>query len=425
MSAQQPSNRAIAIAIAELGEARLQAAAELDRLCLSLVASGLPRVELALALECDAPLDTESLRKISLWMRAPSGGLAVVGPAGCGKTFAAQRGVIARARAGLRSCWLPAVSWDGYSRDAQRRWIADGLAAQLLVVDDLGAGVTGSGGWVQRAVESEIEGMLMTRMGEGRPTLILANGSEASITEQLGGRLVSRMRAAGGFVFLPDGSPDLRAGVRQPTINTSGRWPRWQADRDLLELVGHDDTGSWHRLIRMAVDGGSDESQAASREQLRRVAALLELDPVAVRRVALGHTPREHALMQYASKVLDTPVEEYSFGGLARALAAKNAARAVREQSRPLEVNLKAKPNVWPSSDALAADARRIYRWGYSVTGPNARHEFDFRTTDKVTKHIDQKGSGYATADAAWKAAIALADLPLCSSAVDPGEARS
>ena len=392
MSAKQPSNRAIAAAIAELGEQRLEELAAYARTCIDLVAAGIPRVELALALDCETVEQTESTQKLEQWAREPMGALAIVGPPGAGKSFAAALTVIARERAGLRSRWLAAVSWDGYSRDAQRQWLAECSATALAIVDDLGAGVMGSGGFVQRAAESEIEGALIKRIGDGKPTLVLANGTRETIEQQLGARLVSRMRDAGGFVFLPETSPDLRGRVKPPPVNSSGRWPRWQQAQDLLDLVGHDDVGSWHRLHRRASDAPTDRD--ASREWLRSVAAKLEIDPVAVRRRALDYKDRDDAICREMSRVLGVDVDEYSLAGVRRALGAKLAAQRERESRSTAAPDELKRRCVYPTGPHALDVCRRTKPLGFTVTALG--ESFDLRFRGQV------KGGGYPTPDAAW-----------------------
>lgn len=381
-----PSNRAIASAIAELGQPRLDAAAAYARTCIDLVAAGIPRVELALALDCERPIDTVSMRKVQRWAANPSGCLAMVGPNGCGKSFAAQRMAIERHARGQRTCWLAAVEWDRYDKTAQARWVAAGLSAQLLVVDDLGAGSTGAGGYVQADAESEVERMIVDRMGDGRPTAVLVNGNEESVSRQLGGRIWSRMRRSGGTVYLPEDSEDLREGTEEPPINTLGRWPRWQAAADLLDLVGHDDQGSWHRLIRRCSDG----------DYMRDVAARLGLNRAEVIEHAKRIPSNERALAAEAARVLRVDVVDYSLDGVLAAIVAK--------QKREREVTPGARTlgphpvDVHPSGD----DGRRARKLaeplGFEVVKRRDGFELHHRGRPLST--------GWASLDAAWCGAL-------------------
>ena len=312
-------------AIVELGLPKLQAASEYARTCMSMLAAGVPRSEVPRVLNVDDAdvKDTHALRAISKWGEEPDGLLAVCGPVGTGKSWAAARLVLKRLRGGRRSTWLPLVAWPAHDLDAQGRWVSEADRAPLLVLDDLGAGLTSpradkSGGGYGGHLRNVVEGVLLRAIAEGRPAILISNGSREEVEAYLDGRIVDRTAMSGGFVEIDAKTKSLRDKSRTQ-LDAFGRWPRWAAAVRLLEQFGVDGQRFALEAQRLHNTRG-EEAREELRAHHKRGAEVLDLDRADVLARARVVDALTTELLGEVSRKLGVEVSEPTFDAVAQAL---------------------------------------------------------------------------------------------------------
>lgn len=173
--------------------------------------------------------DTEALALVREW--APGSGV-LVGPVGCGKSYAAVWWLLEHARAGLAVRWLQAGTV-GPNRESEAELALCKLAG-ALVIDDVGAGNMSA--WLL----STINGLMLARLDAGRPTLLVSNATAFAIKSDdrqaplLDSRTFDRLRDSRVRVV---GGPSLRSDPpNDPIIRDHGG--AWRRACALLELVG-------------------------------------------------------------------------------------------------------------------------------------------------------------------------------------------
>lgn len=289
-----PPPRMVAVAIADMVRDRaIEAWHYLDDWA-ALTRYGVPAHDLRHGLEAEQ-VKTEALTLVSSWARDSERGVLVIhGTYGVGKTHAAVRWAHNRHRRGLATKWWLAAEWpnDFAARDRLLRELEN---ASALVIDDLGDGGSTSEASERMAAESraKIAGAIGVRFARGRPTLVLSNGTREEIVAWLGGRLVDRVRVAGGVNEIRS-TQSLR-GRDHVKLDSEGRSPRWHAARRLVDIVGVERDGEVWRIGRVIERSNmTDEERDATMAELglgladvlERARELLEQDRQAIDRVA-------------------------------------------------------------------------------------------------------------------------------------------
>jgi len=179
-----------------------------------------------------APLqahDTEALALVREW--SPGSGV-LVGPVGCGKSYAAVWWLLEHARAGLAVRWLQAGTV-GPTRESEAELSLCKLTG-ALVIDDVGAGNMSA--WLL----STLNGLMLARLDAGRPTLLVSNATAFAIKSDdrpaplLDSRTFDRLRADRVVAV---GGPSLRSDPPDDPI-IRGHGGAWRRASALLELVG-------------------------------------------------------------------------------------------------------------------------------------------------------------------------------------------
>lgn len=369
----------ISQAIVELGLAQLQAAAAYCRTAMAMLSTGIPRAEAARLLELTEAetIETQALTYVRKWAASPEGLLVVCGPYGCGKSMAGQLVALERYRAGLRTRWLPLAAWPAHDLDAQGRWVADADAAPLLVLDDLGAGLTNpkaDGGGYGGHLRDVAEGVILRAIADGRGVLLISNGSEASLVAWLGGRLEDRLRTAGGFKEIPEDTPSQRKRGRVE-LDGAGRWPAWARAAELLDFFGcaGEDYGRRFLLEAQRLGASRDPDDRKRLTGLcRRGASMLGLDRGPVIAQAKLIDERTAEMLTDAKRVLGVDVAEPTFEAIADALARKTGMRHA-EQAAELRGytgprDYAPPPDLPPLDSDRAREARAVMMpMGYRV----------------------------------------------------------
>jgi hypothetical protein len=248
------SDSHVAQAIGELGHEQTLAAREYLAAWRSLTSYGVPSHNVRHYLDrsgiaADAPgpdvrcEQTEALCHAEAWVKPRAlGVLALVGARGIGKTLAGVWWADYRRRRGMTTRWLSAARWGRLSFDAIRLELDKAAGARALVIDDLGAGSSTS---TEHARE-KINGLLLERIEENRPTMLLANGSRADLLGWLDPRILDRLTNGGDCPALAD-AQSLR-GPEQDTVGSEScpcgsrgactHGERWRYCCELLDLVG-------------------------------------------------------------------------------------------------------------------------------------------------------------------------------------------
>jgi hypothetical protein len=184
--------------------------------------------------------ETSSTVAIANW--DGRGWLGLCGDYGPGKTFAAACWLLEQSRRGRSICWLNAVRWSQLDLDAkkgennpnQKHLVRQAVAAQALVFDDIGAGVTkrkaaGRSDWFAQ----QLEGVIMDR--GAKPTITASNDDVDEVADWLGQRLLDRLRTCGGLEQIR--GPSLRRDRPDPH-DDDGRSPTWHQARKLVDQLG-------------------------------------------------------------------------------------------------------------------------------------------------------------------------------------------
>ena len=103
------------------------------------------------------------------------------------------------------------------SRTGREQLVQRAIDADILMVDDLGAGRRDLTEWQGGAMRE----LLMERHLEGKPTLITTNLSERALGEAYGEHVASRMNEAGGVLNL--GGADRRRRTTSSWLRFWGR----------------------------------------------------------------------------------------------------------------------------------------------------------------------------------------------------------
>lgn len=167
----------------------------------ALLDAGFPRR----ALDAIAVVDEgrSAIAKVKGWSAAPEGVLVIAGGYGCGKTVAATWWAmrIASVAVFVRAATFAASS--RYDRDERATW----LKAPALVVDDLGVEFLDAKG----SFLVDLDELIDVFHGDRKPLLITTNCTTEEFRARYGGRIADRIREAGAFFAIADGSLRRRA----------------------------------------------------------------------------------------------------------------------------------------------------------------------------------------------------------------------
>lgn len=248
----------IAAAISALGREQVREAWRYTEAWRVLSAAGVPVLELRHALERPTR-KTEPTRVTDEWDRRGARGLLVMhGKPGTGKTHSAALWALRRFDARRPTTWLPCASWPSYGFDEQQAWIKRGEQAPALVLDDLGAGATAA-----EYARKPLEGLLMQRLSQSRPTLVLSNANLAETSAWLGPRLNDRLKMAGGIYSLTMG--DSLRELDDTDVDELGRSPTWHRNTEICALLGcwlDDGALVIGRALVAAADNGANNRAA-------------------------------------------------------------------------------------------------------------------------------------------------------------------
>lgn len=187
------------------------------------------------------PRRTQILARVEAWEDAGEQGCLVLRSApGPGKTFAAIRWAMSRARRGFDTHWLEAARWGGMSWDEITTAIGLSEHSSALVIDDLGQGASDS-----EKCKERVRGVLIARHADGLPSLVISNATSAELESWLGSAMLDRLSAIGDMLDVDAKSLRSGPGVppARPGVAYSSEYVRATA---LIELLGvRFDGGAW------------------------------------------------------------------------------------------------------------------------------------------------------------------------------------
>jgi len=211
-----------------------------------LARAGVPVADVRRGLDTE-PVQTEAMGYVARWAGEGGRGLLVIcGEAkGTGKTYAATRFVAREVRGGRRVAWVPAARLSTMSLRERDEYLNRATAAQTMVVDDVGAGVTG-----YRPISDDdrgkgehlrgiFEGVIMDRLGRGGTTLVVSNASLLEMSHWLGDRLLDRLKQAGDVVEVRDRTSRR---MRDPddVDRATGQGAAYRKHRKIVSVIGYD-----------------------------------------------------------------------------------------------------------------------------------------------------------------------------------------
>jgi len=268
---------------------------------------------------------TQALDEVNRWAgitddREATAPLILVGGVGVGKSYAAAAWQLACARRGLSIAWVSAAYlaslplYRDFDREKDREKPVFGdeerraLEADVLVIDDLGAGTLGE------KLVKRINGLLLERDALERPTLVLMNAAvddgKAWISANIDTRVLDRQRAGGGDIVYLRPAKSMRAPKDDPDVDKkTGRGRAWKFAARLLSLVGVVDefdgeawqAGSRRQVLRPIFGGQLEATLVHSheREQIAEsVRRMLGLDIDAVHRKAAEFEAQDAGLRE-------------------------------------------------------------------------------------------------------------------------------
>ena len=163
-------------------------------------ACGLPPRYLGFELAHLPPADAAALREwATATLAGGAGSLLLLGPVGVGKTAAAAALLRELIRGGRRVRYATAAglldairaTWGRLAQQREDQVLAPCLAADVLVLDDVGASRgTENDGW-------RLAGVICERYDQQRPTVVVSNLSLANLLPVIGDRAVDRLRDEG------------------------------------------------------------------------------------------------------------------------------------------------------------------------------------------------------------------------------------
>lgn len=411
--------RIIALAIAELAIDLVRAAWRDLEAWRVLTGAGVPVLELRLALETPETL-TEPLARLREWNER--GVLVEHGVPGTGKTHAAilwllstvDRNLRYPSMRGLSMCWLAAATWPYQDRKLQDAWLRRGEGADVLVLDDLGAGASAAE-WTRQPME----GMLMNRISAGKRTMLITNANAAETRSWLGPRLVSRIEMGGRIVEIKS-----RKDLRKPDtteVDEYGRSATWHRNAEIVEAlgcrrvdgtleVGHVLEAATAKAVAAAslVDG--DAAKTLAWAPCRSARELLGLDPKAIQARAREIDARERSVCgdiatTYGVEVPEGGITAEVAMSVVRQLLAKNTIAVAPEPVRPRH-----SVPAHVADDAVEAASELALRHHMHVreTSDGTWEVRRWKGAGHASTESDLEASGFASKGQAWLGAAML-----------------
>ena len=224
-----PEPKHVAYAIADVARERLEAARRYLDEWAALRRSGVPAKFRRELLEDNLPA-VEAMHLVRAW-HGSSAPIVLIGAVGTGKSHALAWWALERHRAGELTRWESVGSWPTLDRAELRERHKRLVSCPGLVLDDIGAG--GLAPWHRDLVE----GLIMQRHADERPTAVALNATKRQAIEILGRRVIDRILGEGGVIKGIQSEDSLRR-PPPPDLDGSGRTPTGLAHRWLLDAVG-------------------------------------------------------------------------------------------------------------------------------------------------------------------------------------------